>query len=183
MNRNYLIIGLIILALVVIGVIAARQPEVPLGTDETGETETETTNAQSLLVSDQAVTNESVIVDNVYSNGAGWVVLYRTTEEGDLDPTSVAGMAQVNAGNNQDVVVSLTGELENGELLVAVLHADDGTVGEFEFSEETPNLDMPAQENNEMVISFFTVSTETADADDAEAEEEVTEETETESAE
>src|SRR5690606_14238737 len=135
MNKNYLIIGLIILALVVIGVIAARQPDATLPEEEQG-TEMETEETPSLNVSDQVVTDDSVIIDNVYSDTAGWVVLHRTTEDGELDPTAIAGSAAIQAGENQDVVIELTETVENGELLVAILHADTGEEGKHEFSVE-----------------------------------------------
>jgi len=184
MNKNYLIIGLIILALVVIGVIAARQPDATLPEEEQG-TETETEETPSVSVSDQVVTDNSVIVDNVYSETAGWIVLHRTTEDGELDPAAIAGSAAVQAGENQDVVIELAETVENGELLVAILHSDTGAEGEYEFSEETPDLDTPVQVDGEVVISFFTVSTEeeteeAVEETEAEADAEAEGETETE---
>jgi len=169
MNKNYLIIGLIILALVVIGVIAARQTEAPIiETDPNENVEVEET--ASLTVSDQVVTDNSVIIDNIYAEEAGWVVLHRTTEEGDLDPGAVAGAEAVPAGASQDLVMTLTESVENGEVLVAMLHVDTGELGEYEFSEETPELDEPVQVDGTVVVSFFTVSTEVDAEVDAEVE-------------
>jgi len=171
MNKNYLIIGLIILALVVIGVIAARQTEAPLvETDPNDIVDVE--EPVSLTVSDQVVTDNSVIIDSVYAEEAGWVVLHRTTEEGDLDPGAVVGAVGVPAGASQDVVVTLTESVENGEVLVAMLHFDTGEVGAYEFSEETPEIDTPVQVDGDgdVVISFFTVSTEVEEDVDAEVE-------------
>lgn len=172
MNKNYLIIGLIILALVVIGVIAARQPEAPLvETDPNDIVEVE--EVASLTVSDQVVADNSIIIDNIYAEEAGWVVLHRTTEEGDLNPEAVAGIVGVPAGASQDVVVALTETVENGEVLVAMLHVDTDELGEYEFTAETPELDAPVQVGGDIVVSFFTVSTEVEETEeevDAEAE-------------
>lgn len=174
MNKNYLIIGLIILALVVIGVIAARQTEAPvLETDPNEIVETE--EVASLTVSDQVVTDNSVIIDNVYAEEAGWVVLHRTTEEGDLDPGAVAGTIAVPAGASQDLVVTLDGPVENGEVLVAMLHVDTGELGEYEFGAETPEVDTPVQVDGDIVVSFFAVSTEVEEGVDAEVEIDITE--------
>jgi hypothetical protein len=129
MNKNYLIIGLIILALVVIGVIAARQPETPIIDPEiNGDAEVE--EVASLSVSDQVVTEESIIVDSVYALENGWVVLHRTSEEGDLIPDSVVGIAAVSAGSSEGLVIELTESVEDGEVLAAMLHVDTGVVGE-----------------------------------------------------
>jgi hypothetical protein len=171
MNKNYLIIGLIILALVVIGVIAARQPEPTVIEPEVNNgTQTE---VASLTVSDQVVAEETIVVDSVYAEADGWVVLHRTTEEGDLDPSSMVGVAAVPAGSTENLVVELTEAVEGGEVLVAMLHVDTGVAGEYEFSEETPDLDSPVQVDGEVVVSFFAVSLEVAEEEvEAEAEEE-----------
>jgi hypothetical protein len=161
MNKNYLIIGLIILALVVIGVIASRQPE-PALVDPNINVEVETEVA-SLTVSDQVVAEETIVIGSVYAQEDGWVVLHRTTEEGDLNPASVVGVVAIPSGSNQNVVVELSGEVEDGEVLVAMLHVDTGVMGEYEFSEETPELDSPVQVDGEVVVSFFTVSVASED--------------------
>lgn len=179
MNKNYLIIGLIILALVVIGVIAARQPEAPLVETDPNEI-VEVEEVASLTVSDQVVADNSVIIDNVYAEEAGWVVLHRTTEEGDLDPEAVAGTAGVPAGASQDLVVTLTEAVENGEVLVAMLHVDTGVLGEYEFTAETPEIDAPVQADGDVVVSFFTVSTEVEEEEEVEDELDVDAGTETE---
>lgn len=171
MNKNYLIIGLIILALVVIGVIAAREPETPvLDPTINGENGEEVEEVASLEVSDQVVAEESVIVESVYAEEDGWVVLHRTTEDGDLDPASVVGFAAIPAGSNQNVIVDLAEAVEDGEVLVAMLHVDTGVAGEYEFSEETPELDVPVQVDGDIVVSFFTVSVEVEEETGADVE-------------
>lgn len=167
MNKNYLIIGLIILALIVIGVIAARPSDEPVVNDETNKQE-ETAAVPSIEVSNQTVVNDSVLVDSVYSENPGLVVVYGTTDQGDLDVDSVIGVIAVKAGESKNVVVPLTKEVKNGEVLIAMLHEDTGVIGEYEFSSETPDVDKPVVVDGETVFRIFTVSTdEAAPAEDS----------------
>jgi len=95
-------------------------------------------------------------------------VVYGTTDQGDLDVDSVIGVIAVKAGESKNVVVPLTKEVKNGEVLIAMLHEDTGVIGEYEFSSETPDVDKPVVVDGETVFRIFTVSTdEAAPAEDS----------------
>jgi hypothetical protein len=158
MNKNYLIIGLIVIALVVIGVIAARTAERPAVEDQVPPPATEERVMVPLIeVSDQVVTENSITVNRVYSETNGWIIVYRMAEDGVPDTTAHIGAATVRPGESRDVLVQLTGEVAEGAALVVILHHDTGVVGEYEFGPEATEVDVPVIVNGNPVAAAFRV--------------------------
>ncbi|MDZ7726512.1 MAG: hypothetical protein U5L75_02950 [Candidatus Campbellbacteria bacterium] len=160
MNKNYLVIGLIILALIVIGVIAARPgEETDLSENgENGDTQT-TTEGPSLKVSDQSLVGNEVVVGPIEATEESFVVVYRADEAGELN--NIIGSTRVSAGSTRSVAVSLDEEIDNNEMLVAVLHSDTGVAGEFEFSlGGGTDVDAPTTVDGSPVAAPFTVTVE-----------------------
>jgi hypothetical protein len=114
---------------------------------------TATVSAQmtpSVTVSDQSIEGGTVTVDNVVSDGPGWIVIH-ADEDG--SPGAVIGHSAVADGENMDVEVEID-TMQATETLYAMLHTDAGTEGTYEF----PDDDMPAQVDGEVVVAAFTVT-------------------------
>ena len=114
----------------------------------------------SIIAADQIVdpANE-VTVDEVVSEGAGWIVIHEEDEAGE-GPGPVIGNAAVNDGTSTDVTVTLDRDAEDGETLYAMLHVDDPADGNYTFDgsasepEDPPALDA----DGEVVVDPFTVT-------------------------
>lgn len=104
----------------------------------------------SVSVSDQAIENGTVTVDNVVSDGPGWIVIH--TEQ-DGAPGPVIGHAAVSDGENQNVSVAID-EAQATDTLYAMLHTDAGQIGTYEF----PGDDAPVQVEGQIVMMPFAVT-------------------------
>lgn len=101
----------------------------------------------SVSVGDQVILDNTVTVASVFSHGPGFIVIH-TDNNG--SPGPVAGMAAVNPGQNNNVVVPVDAGRVT-PVLYAMLHLDDGTVGVYEFDGQS-GLDNPASGGDEMVV-------------------------------
>ncbi|MGM0555233.1 MAG: lipoprotein [Myxococcota bacterium] len=129
--------------------------------EDAGDTETDgdtSEETQSIVASDQTADPlDEVTVDEVYSDGAGWVVIH----EADADaPGAVIGNAAVTDGMSTDVTVTLGRDIEDGETLYAMLHVDDPEDGQYNFdgSAEDPEDPPAVDADGNVVIDSFVVS-------------------------
>jgi LPXTG-motif cell wall-anchored protein len=104
----------------------------------------------SVTVSDQTIENGTVTVDQVVSDGPGWMVIHA---DQDGAPGPVVGWAAVQDGENSDVTVDIDTESAT-ETLWAMLHVDAGEVGTYEF----PGADVPVQVEGEVLVEPFTAT-------------------------
>jgi hypothetical protein len=104
----------------------------------------------SVTVMDQADKDDTVTVNQVVSDGPGWIVIHK---EENGSPGAVVGYAPVKAGMNTDVVVKIDSYTATPKLF-AMLHKDAGKVGAYEF----PGPDVPVMLNGAMVSPSFMVS-------------------------
>jgi len=104
----------------------------------------------SVEVSDQEVSDASVVVDKVVAAEAGWLVIHIYVGGA---PGAVLGFTQVSKGENENVVVDLAVIQFTGELS-AMLHVDHGEEGIYEF----PGEDAPATEEENVVNVPFQAS-------------------------
>ncbi len=88
-----------------------------------------------------------VTIPSVVSPTTGWIVIHEQTN---LVPGDVIGWSAVGVGENDDVSVKLDRELVSGETLYAMLHADMGVVGTYEFPD---GADVPIQDGDGNVIA------------------------------
>ncbi len=114
----------------------------------------------SVIVNDQSVAplNE-VVIQEAVSDGIGFIVIH-SDDGGQFG--EVIGQAPLSGGSNADVRVQLQRDLRNGEALYAMLHIDNGVLGQYEFDGNN-GLDAPATNlAGEIVAPRFVVSFEPA---------------------
>ena len=97
----------------------------------------------------QGTRGGKVVVDRVVAEQTGWVVIHI---DSDGKPGAVIGYTQVSAGVSQGVEVAIDLAQATPKLF-AMLHVDDGVIGEYEF----PGVDVPVNVDGEMVNIEFGV--------------------------
>jgi predicted lipoprotein with Yx(FWY)xxD motif len=103
-------------------------------------------------VSDQPLSGNTLMVDDVVSNGPGWIVIYTTDGYG--KPVEPIGHTAVKDGDNQNVMVQVDPAKAQGTLY-AQLQVDAGTIGTFEY----PGADAPVMVGVQMIAGTFTITT------------------------
>lgn len=90
--------------------------------------------APMVEASDQDVSNGVVSASKVVAGANGWLVVHRTDAE--MKPGPVVGHAPLRMGENMDVAAILTEEVKPGDMLMLMVHAEDGGMktGVFEYT-------------------------------------------------
>jgi hypothetical protein len=103
-----------------------------------------------ILISDFSA-GDSVTVEYVLLDRKGYVVIHGQV---DGKPGEVLGYSELlDSGESENVVVELEREIEDGEIVFAFLHGDDGD-GEFNF----PGKDIPVtDEYGQIIMSMYRV--------------------------
>ena len=104
----------------------------------------------SVMVFDQSVDGGGVVIEQVFSDGPGWLVIHA---DNGGSPGAVLGYAPVVDGKNENVTVTID-DSEATPQLFAMLHVDGGEAGVYEF----PGADAPAMLNGQMVSPSFQVT-------------------------
>lgn len=88
----------------------------------------------SVTASDQSVANGVVSADSVMAPANGWLVVHRTDAE--MAPGPVVGYAPLREGENTDVAAILQEEIAPGDMLMLMIHAEEGGMetGVFEYT-------------------------------------------------
>ncbi|MDX1602212.1 MAG: hypothetical protein R3209_04020 [Salinimicrobium sediminis] len=119
----------------------------------------------NLVVENQMLENNMLTISNVSMSQDGWVVIHRDNGDGGpMVPEIISVPKMVEAGDVTDVMVELKEgeEVEDGEVLWAMLHTDDGVMGTYEFN-GTNGLDAPIKDaSNNIMTKSFVVSVEAA---------------------
>jgi hypothetical protein len=108
-------------------------------------------DAASITVTDQAVVDGTVVIDEVISVGPGWVVVH--ADDGG-EPGEIVGFTAVADGTNTNVVVELDDSVDLTDTLHVELHEDTGAVGTFEYPDD-PTLDPAVMVDGEPVSTSF----------------------------
>jgi hypothetical protein len=88
---------------------------------------------QGVVVNNVVVSGSTTVLDQVTIAQNGWAVVSRADANGQPLRNAIIGLAPVQAGVSTNVQVPLNGALADGDKLVVVLHADEGTGGTFEY--------------------------------------------------
>ncbi len=108
-----------------------------------------------ITIHSQDLTSGVILVDSVNSPVDGWIVVYK--DPNNLTPGQVVGYAPVHKGANSNVKVTIkTAKVEDLPTLWAVLQADNGTPGLFEWGlRGLPMNDAPVIENGHTIMTGF----------------------------
>lgn len=104
---------------------------------------------------DQDVSGGTVTASKVMAEKNGWLVVHRT--DGNLKPGPVVGHAPLKAGENNEVTAILTEEVAKGDMLMLMLHGEDGgsKTGIFEYSLGAKE-DGPVKVDGKLVMKVIT---------------------------
>ncbi len=105
----------------------------------------------SVTVMDQEIADGALVVAEVISDGAGWIVIHA---QADGKPGPILGYAPVTDGANADVRVEVDAA-STTETVFAMLHTDAGEAGQFEFPD---GPDAPVKMGDKVVLAPFAVS-------------------------
>jgi LPXTG-motif cell wall-anchored protein len=121
----------------------------------------------SVTVGDQPLTAAPLVVEQVVSNGPGWIVIHA---QADGSPGPILGYTAVSDGVNNNVLVEIDASGAT-ETLYAMLHTDAGEIGTFEF----PNgPDTPVSVDGQVVTPSFRITVGVVVADQPIANDSVT---------
>lgn len=142
----------VVLVLLVGGFLLLRRGGQPVGLPSDGVQET----PEAMVLEDKVVVTDyeagmTATAASVSLQEAGYVVIH---EDKDGKPGAVLGNSEFLAkGESENIVVTLSRESVEGEVLYAMLHSDDGDA-EFSF----PGPDVPlADEEGNIVLAKYTV--------------------------
>ncbi|PUB11772.1 DUF7282 domain-containing protein [Yoonia sediminilitoris] len=90
--------------------------------------------APSVTAADQPVDSGVVSAEMVVASENGWIVVHRT--DATMKPGPVVGYAPLRMGKNVDVAALLTEEVQPGDMLMLMVHAEVGgtKTGGFEYT-------------------------------------------------
>lgn len=110
---------------------------------------------QMVTASDQDVSNGIVSAESVTAAQNGWLVVHRTDAE--MTPGPVVGYAPLRAGDNTDVLAILQEDVASGDMLMLMIHAEDGgmVTGVFEYTLGATE-DGPIRIDDELVMTVVT---------------------------
>ncbi|WP_174714929.1 DUF7282 domain-containing protein [Marinomonas hwangdonensis] len=105
--------------------------------------------------SDQDVSGGTVVTDMVMAEKNGWLVVHRTDKA--MKPGPVVAYAPLKKGENNDVVAILTESVESGDMLMLMLHGEDGGMktGIFEYTLGAKE-DGPIKVDGKLVMDVIT---------------------------
>lgn len=111
--------------------------------------------APGVEAANQSVANGIVSADKVTAPANGWMVVHRTDAE--MKPGPVVGYAPLREGENMDVAAILTEDVAPGEMLMLMVHGEDGgmTTGAFEYTLGAKE-DGPIRVDEKLVMTVVT---------------------------
>ncbi|MEX0606306.1 MAG: hypothetical protein WD623_15450 [Marinobacter sp.] len=104
---------------------------------------------------DQSVADGTVTAKKVVAESNGWLVVHRTDEGG--KPGPVVAHAPLREGENTDVAAILTEDVESGDMLMLMLHSEEGGMktGIFEYTLGAKE-DGPIKKDGKLVMQTIT---------------------------
>jgi len=111
--------------------------------------------APAIEGSDQDVSAGTVAASMVVAPQNGWLVVHRT--DADMKPGVVVAHAPLRMGENTDVAAILTDEVKPGEMLMLMVHGEDGGMakGQFEYTLGAKE-DGPIKVDGNLVMTVIT---------------------------
>ena len=111
--------------------------------------------APAIEGANQDVSAGTVAASMVVAPQNGWLVVHRTDAE--MKPGVVVAHAPLRMGENTDVAAILTEEVKSGEMLMLMVHGEDGGmgVGQFEYTLGAKE-DGPIKVDGNLVMTVIT---------------------------
>ena len=111
--------------------------------------------AQMVEAMDQDVSGGTVTASKVVADVNGWLVVHRT--DAALKPGPVVGHAPLRKGETSDVAAILTEEVASGDMLMLMIHAEEGGMqtGIFEYTLGAKE-DGPIRVDGKLVMTMIT---------------------------
>ncbi|MDX5382484.1 MAG: hypothetical protein LPJ92_05655 [Rhodobacterales bacterium] len=111
--------------------------------------------AQMVEAMDQDVSGGTVTASKVVADVNGWLVVHRTDAE--MKPGPVVGHAPLRKGETSDVAAILTEEVKPGDMLMLMIHAEEGGMktGIFEYTLGAKE-DGPIRVDGKLVMTMIT---------------------------
>ncbi len=111
--------------------------------------------APMVEAADQSVANGVVSADMITAPANGWLVVHRTNA--DMAPGPVVGHAPLREGANTDVAAILTEDVASGDMLMLMVHGEDGgtMTGIFEYTLGATE-DGPIRMDGDLVMTVVT---------------------------
>ncbi len=108
-----------------------------------------------VVAADQDVSNGIVSASKVMAPKNGWLVVHRTGA--DMKPGPVVGYAPLRGGSNEDVAAILTEPVAAGDMLMLMIHSEDGGMktGVFEYKLGAKE-DGPIRIDDKLVMAVIT---------------------------
>ncbi|ANP37034.1 hypothetical protein JL2886_02142 [Phaeobacter gallaeciensis] len=108
-----------------------------------------------VMAEDQSVANGMVSASQVVAPANGWLVVHRTNA--DMKPGPVVGHAPLRKGETADVAAILTEEVAAGDMLMLMVHGEDGGMktGMFEYTLGAKE-DGPVKMDGNLVMTVIT---------------------------
>lgn len=113
--------------------------------------------APSVEAMDQDVSAGTVTASSVVAPANGWLVVHRTDAE--MKPGPVVGYAALKEGGNMDVAAILQEEVASGDMLMLMVHGEDGgtSTGVFEYTLGAKE-DGPIRVDDKLVMTVVTAN-------------------------
>ena len=111
--------------------------------------------AQMVEAVDQDVSGGTVTASKVVADVNGWLVVHRT--DAAMKPGPVVGHAPLRKGETSDVAAILTEEVASGDMLMLMIHAEEGGMqtGIFEYTLGAKE-DGPIRVDGKLVMTMIT---------------------------
>ncbi|MDG1129673.1 hypothetical protein ABWH93_10675 [Seohaeicola saemankumensis] len=111
--------------------------------------------AQMVEAMDQDVSGGTVTASKVVADVNGWLVVHRT--DAAMKPGPVVGHAPLRKGETSDVAAILTEEVASGDMLMLMIHAEEGGMqtGIFEYTLGAKE-DGPIRVDGKLVMTMIT---------------------------
>ncbi len=111
--------------------------------------------APMVKAENQDVSNGVVSAETIVAGANGWLVVHRT--DADMKPGPVVGYAPLRMGENTDIAAILQEEVKSGEMLMLMVHAEEGGMktGVFEYTLGAKE-DGPIKVDDKLVMTVVT---------------------------
>lgn len=114
----------------------------------------------SIEVADHTISQNTVVINMTRIPSDGWLVLHADDGNGSpMVPDIISEPVWLMAGDSENVEIALNDDIDiqDGQVIWAMLHMDNGEVGTYEF-DGSNGLDGPFMANGSMVMDHFQIN-------------------------